>query len=549
MVIGMENSLLGNYFLHQRLQWFTDETLFSLCSRVHSFRGAWKFSDTSSNLFGARYGGALHDFPNCLDAFVARSSSCWGDAESIISDHTIAPFFAPFQTQENAQLLLKAMRSDHLGGIKYRLGLLTSRFGGYHPLKACPDCMSADVLAVGVAYWHLSHQYPGVHICPTHGRLLSEHMYKRAWAGRFSWVLPRLELLSPPSEAAITSIDIEVLLALTRASIRLSNVGFHQNLAPYLVTSAYREAIGQNGKCTPTLDAVENFREFAAPLKSLPIFQSLPDNNQSARSFLLQMLRTPRGPLHPLKHLALIVWRFGDLDKFLSAYDQVQRTESASTSDFDLGPDSPTEPVVPDRPAACSAQLNQRVLRPKVLKTGIRSELIELLQWGTPKADLCRRFRITVSTINKLLRADPILQSAWVLAHHQQLLSQHRSRWLRACECSKGLSTNNFRQRSPSTYAWLYRNDKAWLLAQTATLPSGRIGNNSCIDWAVRDSELEKLVREKLRETFGQEGGLELTRYQLYTLVPSLPTALQHSGRYAKTRALLSAVLSHRRLN
>ena len=107
----------------------------------------------------------------------------------------------------------------------------------------------------------------------------------------------------------------------------------------------------------------------------------------------------------------------------------------------------------------------------------------------------------------------------------------------------------NLRQQSPSTYAWLYRNDKAWLLAQTAGLPSGRIGNNSRIDWIARDNALELLVRERLREVFDRVEGLELTRMQLFTLVPSLPTALQRSGRYSGTRELLSTVLGRRRLN
>lgn len=535
--------------LKQKLNWLSDETLFSLCSRIHFFNGTDKCSDTSSSLFGASRGGSSHDFPNCLDAFIEKSGSYWGDAESVISQHTIAPLFAPFQSYENSQFLLKAMRGDGLGGIKYRLGLHTSRFGAYHPLKACPECIEADVLDVGVAYWHLTHQYPGVHICPTHGRLLGEYIYKRTWAGRFSWVLPRLEQLVLPDDAAIASKDIDAFLALAHNSIQLSELGFRLNFMPYLVAHTYRQEIELSGKSTPNLHAVKDFLEFAKPLRSLQPFQSLPSTNESASSFLSNLLRTPRGHVHPLKHLTLITWHFGNLDRFLSGYDQAQRSDGASVLDIDSGIEPPPKSVVPESTTARNATFSQQALRPKVLKAGVRGELIALLQRGTPKAELCIQFGITVSTINKLLRANPVLHSAWQLAHHQELLRHHRSCWLSTCATSPGMSPKNLRQQSPSTYAWLYRNDKAWLLAQTAGLPSGRIGNNSRIDWIARDNALELLVRERLREVFDRVEGLELTRMQLFTLVPSLPTALQRSGRYSGTRELLSTVLGRRRLN
>lgn len=540
---GMESTFQTDKFLQQCLIWLRDETFFSLCSRIHIFNGTCSHSNTSLNLFGTRNGGASHDFPTCIDAFTARSNNYWGNAESIISKHTIAPFFAPFQTRENAQFLLKAMQGNGLGGIKYRLGLHTSRFGAYHPLKACPDCMAADVLNVGVAYWHLTHQYPGVHLCPTHGRLLREYVYKRAWAGRFSWVLPRSELLVPPNATALTSKDRDVLLALALTSIQLGERGFDLNLTPHLVTRTYKGVIDLAGKSTATMHAVEDFMEFATPLKSLRSFHSLPNTKELASSFLNHLLRKPRGQLHPLRHLTLITWRFGNLDRFLSAYDQAQRSEDASISEIDSGSEPPPRSVVTESTPASTA-----TLRPKVLKAGIRAELIALLQRGAPKADLSIQFGITVSTINKLLRADPVLHSAWQLAHHKELLSQHRNRWLNICEASPGLSPNDLRTQSPSTYAWLYRNDKAWLLAQTAALPTGRIGNNSHVDWIARDNALELLIRERLREVFGQEEGLELTRMQLFTLVPSLPIALQRKGRYDETRNLLSTVLNHRSL-
>ena len=111
----MESTFQSDRNLQQSLNWLSDETFFSLCSRIHFFNGLYKHSDTTLKLFGAKNGGALHDFPTCIDAFIVRSNNDYGDAKSIVFHHTIAPFFAPFQTRENSQFLLKAMQGNGLG--------------------------------------------------------------------------------------------------------------------------------------------------------------------------------------------------------------------------------------------------------------------------------------------------------------------------------------------------------------------------------------------------------------------------------------------------
>jgi len=58
-----------------------------------------------------------------------------GDPDVIISRRTIFPFFRPFQSQEHIQAALNIMKGLQLGSIKYKLGLVTGRFGAEHPLK------------------------------------------------------------------------------------------------------------------------------------------------------------------------------------------------------------------------------------------------------------------------------------------------------------------------------------------------------------------------------------------------------------------------------
>lgn len=529
------------------LRWFEDETLFSLCSRLHGFMGAVHDTDTSRELFGSKHGGAAHDFPSRLDDFAARNDGCWGDADSLIAQHTIAPFFSPFQSTANAQRLIEAMRGRNLGGIKYRLGLVTGRFGAHHPLKACLECMMSDARAHGVSHWRLSHQYPGVLVCPVHGHLLREAPIKHAWAGRYSWVLPCKDSLPQFDHSQLTTGAQGQLHAMASSANQLAALGFSRSLEPILVSEVYKEQIrkvnaGQS--FLPTQSIIEEFLAFTAQLKPFPPYQELPNNTASAQSFLCPLLRPPRGHCHPLKHLVLITWLFGDFTNFLGAYDEIDfSARKPSNSDI-------SNAVSTQRPSTDITLLRRGALRPKVLKPSIRSQLTNLLKEGAPKAELCSQFEITVSTINKLLRSDPSLKAAWKSRQHEQSLAEHRkTTWLSLCMESPNDNPKSLRLRDPRTYAWLYRNDRVWLLECTTAQPTGRLGNNSCIDWEARDIALEALVRKTIKDAFGQEEGILLTRKQIFSLLPSLPAALTRSDHYSATRAYLKRIIGAQKNN
>lgn len=127
------------------LQWLPGETFYSLCSRHHRFSGHPVSAYTTKSLFGHRHGGNQHDFPSRLDAFVERVEGVHGDAEHIARKRTLLKFYAPFNRPSAIEDAVASMRSTSVAHLKYKLGILTSRFRAHHPLKACPACMAADV--------------------------------------------------------------------------------------------------------------------------------------------------------------------------------------------------------------------------------------------------------------------------------------------------------------------------------------------------------------------------------------------------------------------
>lgn len=177
------------------LRWLPDETLFSLVSRLHALWGASDAGRTALALFGGRRAGIQHDFPGYLREFERRTAGHLGSAAEIARSKTSLAFYRRFIRESLEQKIVHEMCLGDVRHLKYRLGILTSRFRAHHPLKACPTCMAEDLERHGWAYWHVAHQHPGVWVCLSHQGLLRESVLKSTGVQRFGWSLPRLEEL------------------------------------------------------------------------------------------------------------------------------------------------------------------------------------------------------------------------------------------------------------------------------------------------------------------------------------------------------------------
>ena len=79
------------------------------------------------------------------------------------------------------------------------LGLMATRGPVLKALRYCPACVNRERSRFGEAYWHRSHQFPGVLICTEHKAWLEEsevvftHPYHapRFHCGRDSYPLQR----------------------------------------------------------------------------------------------------------------------------------------------------------------------------------------------------------------------------------------------------------------------------------------------------------------------------------------------------------------------
>ncbi|MDH0142807.1 TnsD family Tn7-like transposition protein [Aquipseudomonas alcaligenes] len=518
------------------LKWLADETFFSICSRHHAFWGNSKSNTTFSMLFDSCGTTIPHDFPRCLELLRPDFQIALGDPESIIHRHTILPLFFPFQSPQCVQAAIESAKGPHLGGIKYRLGLVAGRFGAQHPLKACRLCMSKDKDSQGVAYWHLSHQYPGVLVCPTHMLRLQECVHNRRWSGRHRWVLPENANLTPPSDEQLDLPALQALHNLAMAALDLAAVGASRAFEPAVVRSVYQKAIIGRGFSSRHLSAAAaDLTQHTSLLQPFYPLTALPTTVENTAAFLEQFVRRPRGHLHPIKHLVMINWLFGKFSNFIEAYNL-----EPTTTKLSLIKSNPQVELVNPLPQLKTPQTCK--LKPKFLKPPIRAEILHLLKNGTSKEQIYSQFNITPSTVNKLLRSEPNIKHAWEQATKSFKKLSMRKQWSSLLKDNSKISPKAARAIDPKLYAWLYRNDKAWLLQENTKLHSGRNGNNCHVDWAERDSELIQLITNFRCLYIQNRSANRNILEDLFTKIPSLSICLKKPNRYFRTKALIREI-------
>jgi len=553
-------------------RWLPDEALFSLCSRYHMASGHHLASTTCKLLFGHASQGSAHDFPARLNHFLAIAGPNLGLPDEIVEARTVLPIYLRFATLELAQAVRLASAEASSGGLKFQLGLLTSRFRANHPLKACRACMMEDVRDHATAYWHTSHQLPGVWICLRHRLWLAPSDLKATGVRRFHWILPcqgqfpLTEQSEPPDQAFALAKMILGLAARTKLY-----------LAPQALSRTYRQALAARGLLSSSGhrlkhdEAGQQYAGFLGPLPRFDQLGGLPVSSESAASEIARLIGPIRSGIHPLRHVMLATWLFGSVEEFMALYENIDRqcekeqTTKASTrstqtlSAFDerrhrlaallgsgVSVTRASREIGVDTNTGMAWAASQGVATPrraKLLVPDVRKILIRLLRGGVAKEKAAIAGNVSVQTITNLLRSEVGLHEAWKNARFQSVRRRSRRRWLRFITANPHSGVKAARLAEPAVYAWLYRNDHNWLKTQTLTMERVVRGPQARVDWDQRDRQLSDQVKRVALELHEAEPKLRIKLFQIYQRLPELKAKLFKLDRLPLTRSELYAVV------
>lgn len=559
------------------LSWLPNETLFSVISRLHILWGWSEPSITNHALFDRQRVGSQHDLPSGLGALARNPSMRFGDVESIATERTLFRYYRRFLTEEDERTSITEMSGTNVHHLKFRLGIIASRFRANHPLKACSTCMRLDVERYGWSYWHIQHQYPGVWLCPDHGIPLQESTQKSTGIGRFQWLLPKMEELRPWPVELHSTFDAERSFLKKLAKIICDLIDAPQYPARFSATDllkTYRLELERRGWATKggnlkLLPIAESYLQYANRLRFIPEFQALPENLDSSTAQIGRLLRPMRSRTHPLRHFHTIHWLFGDASNFLHSFHIA--TSSASidngperSSEYALSlptklgfeqlqifnhPLPSTQPVIAGEGLDIPLDKNIRDIRIQTKHCSKRSldelkkAVTQALLMGTNEDEVAKKFNLPTTVVAELFHSEVGFYNTKHATEYTKIRAGHRATWLQVLESHGALGIKAMRSEVPASYIWLYRHDQKWW-DEHKPAPLSRSHKLKHIQalWDERDTTLNSQVKEAAL-ALAQSGCKRIFRWQLYQAVPELKAKLTALDRLPLTTRTIKQIL------
>lgn len=558
------------------LRWLPDETSFSLCSRYHVLSGHSRAATTCATLFGHPRYGLAHDFPTRLSYFCRRTGGLLGTPSQILNEHSIAPVFVAIGDERRRHAVEAAANGDGIGALKMSLGLLSGRLRANHPMRYCVTCIQCDREAFGTAYWHVQHQLPAAIVCLLHGEFLHISTRKANRWERFSWALPSPEHEVAPAVVVCTRLAHARGVTLSNIALNLWRQRRDSALPGDRVAAVYARGVSKRGMArgkqqNNRMAIGEGLADFAASLAPLPnaAALALPESVSDAAAYALRMIYPPRGASHPSRHALMIAWLFGGWSEFIEEYKAtandpedskgttrepksglrrdafldavIKRGVAPSTAARSLGVDPAT-----GQHWLLKAGVTSTGRRPSVLLPKRRASAISMLRAGKDKAEVAAAHELATVSVTRLMRTEPGLQAAWHQARYDQIQQRYRAEWSSVIAENPGASRTLLRALTEAAYGWLYRNDRAWLLASQESVTRAPRSGGQYACWDERDRAFADAL-DRCAEHFAKAAPRRPTLRSICEYVPGLQPKIRRLDALPLTSARLAMMLRGRR--
>lgn len=470
----------------------SDETLFSWCALYHRLSGNGIAADSYSQLFGKRVPGLKHDFPNGLANFCQRTRNALGSPESLALDRTLLGYYAPFAPTRTYQRALEAVIGQSSGDPKHILGLLASRVGASHPLKACSMCVQRDLRDLGYSRWIREHQWPSVWVCRDHAiplRFLGKE--SRLKDLRY-WTLPHDHVANEWQDLpALSAASVSCLEKIASVSTGLAQTAFiiddERLRLAYRIGAKCRGWIAFDGSMRLAAMNCELQLRFGH-LRSIPGFSFLAEADPNGGGVLGLLTRQLPGIHHPAKHAAVIAFLFESIGDFFSAYryagiatevdggqllvsdwrEELRRLVATEKWSISRAATSLRIPIS----RACRWLEAEGVAygRRSRVSSAKRGQIAALLQEGNDYQRIADEAGVKKSLVRAFTAANPDLKSSWQKRRFEKIRDEHRIRAGDLFVAHRGVSIKALKAVPGNGLAWLERHDRDWLTANAPNL-------------------------------------------------------------------------------
>lgn len=501
---------------------YKDELFYSALARYHQRSGNKSSKETISDLFGKSSNTAISNFTGNLSVLCKRIGPNNYNPVNIIRNHTLLPYFQPFISQELDERLISQMTLG-MNSVSVTLGLAASTVKETKNFRFCNKCFVEETAMYGEAYWHRSHQLPGIIICHKHKEgLMESRIPYRNKTNRHNFIPLNEQAVIYGEEIMFPEYLLNPLDFLSEQSYRLLN---DENLLTGVekIRDFYLGKLYQRGYITTLrrLRVKELLPDFLNAFEKglLNFFESGIGENQMDNWFL-KVLRKPRVSCHPLRHLLVLMFLeevmpnndnevegiqqpFGSppwpcLNKISNHYKNLTINHCEVTTDS-----KSRKPVGTFTCHFCNFTYSRKgpdLLKQDRYKIGKvknygevwMKKLYELNSTGKYSTrSIASYMNVDSKTVNRYLKADSKIKITGEF--NENVRKEKMNSFLRLRVEKPSLSRTGLRIENPALYMWLYRNDKEWLL-NNLPFSQKRMKAKGRINWTLRDEEYSLLI-------------------------------------------------------
>ncbi|MDF3084349.1 TnsD family Tn7-like transposition protein [Burkholderia sola] len=458
-----------------------DELLYSWLARTLALNAMNYWSTINmTRLFGNRHVLPGIDLPTHLidlDRNLGSSMPC-RSLQATLDVATMYPYYRPFLAPEREPAIREIMHSGNGRILKVKLGIVSSGLSALPPLRYCPACVTADIDRYGCTYWHRLHQLPGVCLCPIHLTPLVDYFIRQTSGNRHAFVLP--PSFSRPIIETQPHPSVVHFVTLSRALLEANLEAIDTTTRTEAYRSALVSAGFRKGVRTNYADLSSALNAYYETFNDLPFPDKLRRTTRGALSWLHQLLEYPKYSVHPLYHLLLIGYLFGDIERFQHALGRIPhdglegKDPPLSSTRYCQKPIS--EPEIDQwREKHIFLHHKRHGHREHEGKTDIHQEFVDRLA-GVPIANTSfMPHHEAVSTLRIATRAS--------------LRKMHRGLWTLSAQTHLGAGVCVIGSHCKQTHRWLREHDRLWLQDMCRDLKIVH-GTASRVDWVQHDHEL-----------------------------------------------------------
>lgn len=178
--------------------------------------------------------------------------------------------------------------------------------------------------------------------------------------------------------------------------------------------------------------------------------------------------------------------------------------------------------------------------RPKKVTEDVRQKIIQKLNAGAAKRDIAEAHAISVVTVTHILRTEVGLHQQWQDACFRAKQKSARKEWSQLLENNAIFGVKFIRVLSPSKYAWLYRNDREWLMMNSPERTLDSREKKRSVNWDERDLMLSQAIEQVALQVQLSLGKKKMMLWHLYQKVPELKAKLGQLKQLPVTAKTLS---------